>query len=388
MDKLTQIKRVALITDGITPFIIGGMQRHSYNVAKHLALSGIKVELYHCVPLGTTEAEIKAAFDTELKQNITHHIIPFPKHFPLPGHYLRESYEYSATIYRSLKKYTDLDLIIAKGFCAWHLLRMKEKGELFPPIVLKFHGYEMFQKSFSFKEKLKQYLLQGPVKWNVLHADKVWSYGGKITNIIQSLGVPKYQIAEFPACIEVSDIRNVSSLSVNDKLKFVYIGRYERRKGIEELSAVIKNNHFENCEFHFIGEIPGSLKLKHDHTIYHGAIKDKHKLYELLDSMDVLLTPSHSEGMPNVILEGMARGLAVIATDVGAVSKMVGDENGILIASTDQLIIDLNLSITKLLKMNVSELKELKKNTLAKSHKLFTYDASFNEFINSLTKNE
>ena len=41
--------------------------------------------------------------------------------------------------------------------------------------------------------------------------------------------------------------------------------------------------------------------------------------------------PSLSEGMPTVILEAMARGKAVIATDVGAVSELVSEENGVLI---------------------------------------------------------
>ena len=43
------------------------------------------------------------------------------------------------------------------------------------------------------------------------------------------------------------------------------------------------------------------------------------------------MCPSYSEGMPNVIMEAMSRGLAIIATDVGAVSKLVDEENGWLI---------------------------------------------------------
>jgi glycosyltransferase involved in cell wall biosynthesis len=381
---------VALITDGITPFVIGGMQRHSYYVAKYLALAGIKVELYHCLPTRPTDEAIKSIFDETARLNITHHIIPFPKHFPLPGHYLRESYEYSATIYRSLKKYDDLDLIIAKGFCAWHLLRQKAKGEKFPPIVLKFHGYEMFQKSFGIKEKLKQYLLQGPVKWNVLQADKVWSYGGKITDIIESLGMPKNKIVEFPACIEAEDVRDEKDLSVNEKIRFVYIGRYERRKGIEELSQVISENYLNasNCEFHFIGAIPDNLRIKSERIIYHGAIKEKIKIFELLDTMDVLLTPSYSEGMPNVILEGMARGLAVIGTDVGAVCKMVSHENGVLIDSVSNLKNSLSLEISNILNLEKSKILEMKKHSISKVNGSFTYDSKFKVFINTLFQNK
>jgi glycosyltransferase involved in cell wall biosynthesis len=386
LNQQTNIKRVALITDGITPFVIGGMQRHSYYVAKYLAKAGIKVELYHCLPSRPTDEAIKSIFDESVRSNITHHIIPFPKHLPLPGHYLRESYEYSATIYRSLKKYDDLDLIIAKGFCVWHLLRQKAKGEKFPPIVLKFHGYEMFQKSFGIKEKLKQYLLQGPVKWNVLQADMVWSYGGKITEIIKSLGVSENNIVEFPACIEVEDVRSEIDLIVNEKIKFVYIGRYERRKGIEELSQVINENYLNatNCEFHFIGNIPENLKLKSESVIYHGAIKEKTRIFELLDTMDILISSSYSEGMPNVILEGMARGLAVIGTDVGAVRKIVSHENGILIGTVANLKNSLSLEINQMLKLKSNQILELKKNSISKVKNHFIYDFKFIDFINTI----
>mgnify|MGYP006235532131 CR=1 FL=1 len=52
---------------------------------------------------------------------------------------------------------------------------------------------------------------------------------------------------------------------------------------------------------------------------------------ELYRTCDVLVVPSHSEEMPTVILEAMASGLAVIATDVDAVSLFVDGENGWLI---------------------------------------------------------
>ena len=50
-----------------------------------------------------------------------------------------------------------------------------------------------------------------------------------------------------------------------------------------------------------------------------------------MDNCDILICPSYSEGMPNVILEGMSRGLAIITTDVGANELLVSNENGKLI---------------------------------------------------------
>ena len=40
---------ILLITDGITPFVTGGMQRHSTNLAKYFTLAGVNITLVHCV---------------------------------------------------------------------------------------------------------------------------------------------------------------------------------------------------------------------------------------------------------------------------------------------------------------------------------------------------
>ena len=39
--------KIALLTDGIYPYVIGGMQKHSYFLAKYLARNKINVDLYH-----------------------------------------------------------------------------------------------------------------------------------------------------------------------------------------------------------------------------------------------------------------------------------------------------------------------------------------------------
>src|SRR5690606_31562954 len=62
---------------------------------------------------------------------------------------------------------------------------------------------------------------------------------------------------------------------------------------------------------------------------------DTEKLKQILREYDVLVCPSHSEGMPNVILEAMASGLAVVATDVGAVNLMVSEKNGWLLPKVE-----------------------------------------------------
>ena len=50
---------------------------------------------------------------------------------------------------------------------------------------------------------------------------------------------------------------------------------------------------------------------------------------ELLPGVDILVNPSLSEQMPNVVMEGMAAELPIVATTVGAVSELAGNEKSI-----------------------------------------------------------
>jgi succinoglycan biosynthesis protein ExoA len=58
-----------------------------------------------------------------------------------------------------------------------------------------------------------------------------------------------------------------------------------------------------------------------DHVVLAGFQRD---LRKLLPGVDILVNPSHTEEMPNVVLEGMAAGIPVIATRVGGVEEIGG----------------------------------------------------------------
>lgn len=325
--------RIALLTDGIYPYVVGGMQRHSLYLAKYLAANGHHVDLYH-TNASSKDIHALEVFTDEEKQHIRSFVVEFPKMGTMPGHYIRESYEYARKIYAIYKKQSAVDFIYVKGFAGWELLNQKSKGVKFPPIGLNFHGYEMFQPPASFTEQLKfALLLRSPVKFCVAHADYLFSYGGKITGIIEQLGIKKTRILEIPAGVTDEWVLR-GKKDFSGRRKFIFIGRFERRKGLAELYAAIRSLPVKTeATFEFIGDIPRKDRIAASGSYYHGAITDSNELRQVLQSGHVLVCPSRSEGMPNVILEAMASGLPAIATDVGAVACMVNEANGWLLSS-------------------------------------------------------
>lgn len=360
---------IALLTDGIYPCVIGGMQKHSFYLAKNMARLGHKVDLYHAVPKND-KSGYKKLFTEEELSNLRFFEVEFPSLGNSPGHYIRESYTYSEKLLNVYRKQQKPDFIYAKGFAGWEFLHKKTQGESFPPIGVNFHGYEMFQPAPSFKERLKQkFILSSPAKYNIKHADVLFSYGGKVTNVIASLGIPKNKIIEIPGGITEEWITDAIQAK-SGPLKFVFSGRDERRKGLKELFEALKNIPAGDWEFHFIGPI--KKKTFREQYTFHGNIETKEEMSALLRQMDVLVCPSISEGMPNVILEAMASGLAVIATDTGATGIMVSESNGKLLQPGN--VAELTKAIRELLALNANALSEKKKNSLALVREKFLWD--------------
>lgn len=327
--------RILVVTDGITPFVVGGMQKHSHGLIKYLALKGHDVTMIHSLPNGVnkpSQEEVKESLGLSEAVSLKIITLYFPPKGFLPGHYLKSSYQFSQKAYHAVENdLPSFDFIYSKGFTGWHFIAKKLKGSQMPPIGVNFHGYEMFQPGGSFSMKLKKYLLKGTVQWISVKADFVFSYGSKITSTIKSIGVKSDRILEIPTGIESVWTENQKKREILPR-KFLFIGRYERRKGIEELNAVIEGMGVsEQIEFHFIGPIEHSKRVKRKDVVYHGEIKESSRIIEIMDECHVLICPSHSEGMPNVILEAMSRSMAVIASDVGAVNSLVDSNLGWLI---------------------------------------------------------
>lgn len=136
----------------------------------------------------------------------------------------------------------------------------------------------------------------------------------------------------------------------------LYVGWLETKKGVLELLEA----------FATLGDRPGLLLeiLGDGHarpqaealaqrlgiaarTVFHGW-KTADERDRMLARADIFVLPSHSEGLPNAMIEAMSARLPVVVTDVGNVSSFITDgENGLLIQPRDAGAI--RLAIARLL---------------------------------------
>ena len=359
---------VALLADGVYPYRLGGIQRHTRMLALHFAKAGVHVTLLHSADTPELRARAEALddFAAEARSRIRSLVVVPPKPGRYPGHYSNDCRAYSQVLLeRYRQENVGADFVYAQGLTGIAFGAARRGATDLPPVGVNQHGYEMFQKAANLRAWLEQFVLRGQVVALDRSADVVFTFPRKIREIVERrCRVPAERLVEVPNAIDGSWIV-ATRPGPTAKRRFLFIGRHERRKGMPELLAAIAPLRAPGVEFHFVGPIPEQLRLERDDVVYHGTVTDTATLQEILDSSDVLLCPSFAEGMPTVVLEAMARGLAVIATDVGATAEWVGADNGVLLPRPD--VGDLRAAIERFIAMPVADLHRLQLTSIAKA---------------------
>lgn len=116
--------------------------------------------------------------------------------------------------------------------------------------------------------------------------------------------------------------------------KLIFVGHVIPFKGVYELINACKL--LENIELHIIGRIDSKIesdlmniaseKDEGSWLKIRGEISHEFVIRELLSS-SIFILPSYSEGFPNVVIEAMACGCPIIATQVGAIPEMLNTTN-------------------------------------------------------------
>lgn len=126
---------------------------------------------------------------------------------------------------------------------------------------------------------------------------------------------------------------------MSSTLRLLFIGQFHAYKGLQDLLVSVKALKEQPVQLTIYGG--GNLKGEYEEYVYSNDLSERvcfkgwatHvQKIQAFSEADVLVIPSHTEGMPNVMLEAMASGVLVIATDVGGIPEIIRHkETGLLV---------------------------------------------------------
>lgn len=167
--------------------------------------------------------------------------------------------------------------------------------------------------------------------------DEIGSIGDKVSVIFNSVDLRRYRSSS-----DKKALRDHLGLDKDAQIISV-IATFKAQKGqrylIEAAATLVKD--FPNMKILFVGdgELRGELEAKTkalnlDNNIeFLGTRQD---VPELLAASDMFVLPSLWEGLPMALVEAMASGLPIVATDVsGSKQAVVSGETGILVPPGD-----------------------------------------------------
>jgi glycosyltransferase involved in cell wall biosynthesis len=132
-----------------------------------------------------------------------------------------------------------------------------------------------------------------------------------------------------------------------------YVGRFSEEKGILHILHAVSDTVIKkpDIKFLFIGD--GELRYTIEQYILDNNLSDKiilpgwisHDiLADYLNQMKLLVIPSDTEGLPNVMLEAMACGTPVLATSVGGIPTfIINRETGFILENNSPHCITSNI---------------------------------------------
>jgi glycosyltransferase involved in cell wall biosynthesis len=132
-------------------------------------------------------------------------------------------------------------------------------------------------------------------------------------------------------------------LQVGRPLQILFVGRFRAQKNVAYLLRQVAQLPPGSFQLHLVGEGPDqqtlgelAVRLRIDRFItWHGWLS-RSALRDVYCTADCLVNPSVYEGMPNVVLEAMAAGLPVIASNVPGNDELVKPgETGFLFELAD-----------------------------------------------------
>jgi len=202
------------------------------------------------------------------------------------------------------------------------------------PHNYKVEPYEKFYKRFIYSRIFQAIAVCSENKSNLIHFFELPEE--KITVIRNGITISRFQLSDF------RNVRDCISHLTNGKIVVTTVARLAEHKGhCFLIKAAQRLMHLPDLCFLIVGEGPLKELLVQD--VKDSGMEDRflflgfrEDIPYILSKTDIFVLPSLFEGLPLTVLEAMAAGKPVIASNVsGIVEEVRNGETGILIPPGD-----------------------------------------------------
>ncbi len=214
-----------------------------------------------------------------------------------------------------------------------------------PVIIHGEHGWDAGDpKGMNFKRRIARKIFSLFIRKFVAVSDDIGKWliescgisAKKVQVIINGVDICKFDLRDRPAELEKkwglkgkTVIGTVSRLDPIKRIDLLIQAIARITENREDLCLLIAGDGKKRKQLETLAQETGVSK----HVVFLGTIDGVDKIYNL---MDIFVLISENEGISNTILEAMASGLPILATNVGGNPELVDHmENGLLINPKD-----------------------------------------------------
>ena len=305
----------------------------------------------------------------------------FDKHFPIKEEFIDGKVTGKFSIlsmikFRQIIKKEKFDIIHVHGYSAGYFVRISCIGLKLPKIIWTMHinlpdVTAMSRISRKFKTNIENVLSNSKLFTNQIICVSEDAKKSLLNRNIKNTPINViYNGVDLNIFAKEDHMYNTSKFDKYHPMRIGFISRLSQQKNIPLLLKIAnqlrKKNIFFNLFIYGEGEMydfaRDYIKKNKLSNVVHLKGFEKN-VYQIMKKIDILILPSLYECFPMIILESMASGVPVIASNVNGIPEIIKDKYNGLLAESDNCedfcskIIDLYNNPNSIIKLGIQAKK-------------------------------